>query len=350
MRRPQNGLTDALIKSLKLAPRGTVYDVGDAGETKRLRLRVSSTSKRFYMSGRWGKRKSSATLRAIGPYKLESIDELEPTDELKSKDGYFTLRQAREKAREWDRKRKVGIDPKQADAVEQRRTFAALVQEYLKRPEFLIQRQANKYKREIERELTDEKRNPWVKKGVSEIDDGDIASLVEAIRDRPAPSQAWHIMGHIRLIFKFAMRPVNRRRLGLEVNPAEHLDRDSFGLKKVRRQVLLDDELLSAFWAATMALGYPFGPMYQLLCLGGQRISNWQKAHWTWINLAKRELTIPGEFFQIEGAPHRQAFRQNARDTQPVASLCRSGKRRLFVFIYERHHTNELRLRGQEVA
>jgi hypothetical protein len=66
MRRPHNGLTDALIKSLKLAPRGTVYDVGDTGETKRLRLRVSSTSKRFYMSARWGKGKSSATLRAIG--------------------------------------------------------------------------------------------------------------------------------------------------------------------------------------------------------------------------------------------------------------------------------------------
>jgi hypothetical protein len=111
-----------------------------------------------------------------------------------------------------------------------------------------------KNKREIERELLEKRRNPWLNKPVSGIDDGDIAELIEAIRDRPAPSQAMNILEHIRLIFKFGMRPGNRKTYGLTGHPIEHLNKDDFGLKKVRRQVLLDDREISAFWAATEAL------------------------------------------------------------------------------------------------
>jgi hypothetical protein len=57
MERPKNGLTVALIKSLKLASKGKSYEVGDTGETRRLRIHVSSVSKSFYMSARWERAK-----------------------------------------------------------------------------------------------------------------------------------------------------------------------------------------------------------------------------------------------------------------------------------------------------
>lgn len=177
---------------------------------------MSSASKTFYISARWGKGKASATLRAIGLFTAASTA------------GYFTLAQARATTRKWDRKRKVGIDPRRPD---EEATFPALVEKYLGRAKFKELKQAAKYEHEIRRELLDKQRNPWLNKAVAEIDDVDVAQLIAAIRDRPAPGQALNILGHTRTIFTFAMMPEHRRMYSLKSHPIAHLNATGFDLE-----------------------------------------------------------------------------------------------------------------------
>jgi hypothetical protein len=96
LKSPKNGLSALFIKSLKRAGRGEQYEVRDVGETRNLRIRVSSLSKKFYMTARWHKGAVSATARLIG--------EFAPSEEEASElEGSVTLAQARDIARNWER-------------------------------------------------------------------------------------------------------------------------------------------------------------------------------------------------------------------------------------------------------
>lgn len=55
LKSPKNGLTTLFIKGLKRAGQGEQYEVTDVGEARNLRIRVSSRSKKFYMTARWHK-------------------------------------------------------------------------------------------------------------------------------------------------------------------------------------------------------------------------------------------------------------------------------------------------------
>jgi integrase len=55
----------------------------------------------------------------------------------------------------------------------------------------------------------------------------------------------------------------------------------------------LNNNELHYIWQAAGALGYPFGPMYQLLMLTGQRRNEWAAASRSEVNSEKRWLEIP---------------------------------------------------------
>ena len=63
--------------------------------------------------------------------------------------------------------------------------------------------------------------------------------------------------------------------------------REIIGAKKARTRVLNDDEL-RALWKAAEGMGYPYGPLFQLLALTGQRKSEVAEARWSEIDLVKR--------------------------------------------------------------
>ena len=290
--RPDKGLTVNFIKSLKLAGEGQAYEVADKGETRRLRIRVSSRSMTFYMCARWKKGAVSATSRAIG--------EFSETEEQ----GCVTLLQARQQVREWEKLRRVGIDP-QVKSREERRdadaknaalqsaTFSAVTEDYLHRDYFRQQRQQRRVEKEIRRHLLAPERNRWVHRPIAEIEDTDVAELLARIRDLPAPAQAVSIHSHLRLIFSFAVIPENRGRYNLKVHPIAHLKRKDFGLRKRSRTVTLDDNEICAFWNAASAIPYPMGSFYKLLCAGGQRVREWAHAQWSEIDLDAKTFTIP---------------------------------------------------------
>jgi len=281
-------LTDAMIAGLKPAPEGTRIEIRD-DLLPSFAVRVTDKgTKTFVLITRFPGSKNPAR-RAIGEY---------PT---------LSLQQAREEARSWLLLIKRGIDPKDEIAksrAEQERkrenTFKAVVSDYLSD---IASRKRNRHadqdKREIERELLAAGRNKWLNKPVAEVTDADIAELIGAIRDRPAPGMAYNVWGHVKAIFSWAMWPERRQGYGLTINPTQHLQPKHFKLSKTVSTRVLSDEEIQAYWQAADATPYPLGPFYKLLMLTGQRKSEVSDARWREFDLQKRKLwTVPEERFK----------------------------------------------------
>lgn len=60
------------------------------------------------------------------------------------------------------------------------------------------------------------------------------------------------------------------------------------------RERVLNDNELRAVWDATITMGYPFGPLIQLLLTTGQRLREVAQAEWSEIDMHSCEWTIPG--------------------------------------------------------
>ena len=147
-----------------------------------------------------------------------------------------------------------------------------MVEDFLKR-HVKGQRRAAKVEREIRRELIP----AWKDKQVTQITRGDVVALVEAIADRPAPYQARNVFGHVSVFFNWA---IDRGKFGLEASPCDRLKPGRLiGEKKPRQRVLSDDEIF-ALWRATSRLGYPYGPLFRLLLITGQRKAEVGEARW----------------------------------------------------------------------
>lgn len=290
-------LTDRKIKSLKPADTGKRYEVMDAVVSS-FGVRVTDKGKRtFFLIGRFGGN-NNPVRRALGDY------------------GAITLEQARDKARTWISLNQKGTDPKieearakQAELRKQRTSFSSVAEDYLAR-RVVRHRSKAATTREIRVELVAR----WAERPITEITRADVINLVEKIADRPAPYSAHLILGHIRALFNWA---IARGTYGLEASPCDRLHpADIIPAKKHRQRVLTDPEL-AALWRATERigyglLGYPFGPLYQLLLLTGARKSEIAAARWGELDLNKNVLVIPPERFKSD-ATHLIPLSANAR-------------------------------------
>ncbi|AYM62914.1 integrase arm-type DNA-binding domain-containing protein [Agrobacterium fabrum] len=288
MRFPPKKLTDAGVSSLKTPPKGRLDEHPDA-MFPGFAVRVSDRGRKTFILITRYPGSSSPTRRAIGHYPVMSLAE------------------AREEAKNWTLLIARGVDPKE-ERIEAKKesarkrvnNFAAVVEDYLKD---ILTRQRNRHAKkdatEIRRELLDPSRNAWMKKSISDITDADIAELIGAIRDRPAPGMAYNVWGHIKAIFSWAMWPERRQGYGLTSNPTQHLQPKHFKLSKtVSTRVLSDDEI-RAYWQVADETPYPLGPFYKLLMLTGQRKSEVSDAAWGEFDLIKRKLwTVPEERFK----------------------------------------------------
>jgi integrase len=126
-----------------------------------------------------------------------------------------------------------------------------------------------------------------------------VVKLVEAIADRPAIYQAHNCFGHIRTFFNWV---IDRGIYGLDLSPCDRLKPARLiGPKKPRQRVLNDDEIF-AYLRAADRQGYPFGAMFRLLALTGQRKSEVSDARWREFDLEKRIWTIPPERFKSDAS------------------------------------------------
>jgi integrase len=297
----KNRLTDRKVKTLKR--KSARYDVMDT-DVPGLGVRVTETGqKSFILIARYPG-SSNPTRRTIGEYPA------------------ISLQKARERAREWRELLRKGIDPK-AEEERQRRlelrkqqtTFGVAAEDFLER-HVRGHRKARDTEREIRRDLI----GAWGDRPIASISRDDVVVLIESIAKRPAPYLAHVILGHARSLFNWA---INRGTYGLETSPCDRIKPATLiGAKEPRQRVLSDAEI-AAVWHGSEALGYPFGPLYQLLLLTGARKNEVAGAKWGEFDLKKKIWTVPPERFK-SNASHLVPLSDQAVGT--LASLPRFTK------------------------
>jgi integrase len=277
---PKRTLNDRIVKALK--PAVHLYDQMDA-LVPGFGVRVAESGRRtFMLIARYGGSKNP-TRRALGEY------------------GELTLEEAREKAREWLKLVQQGRDPK--DEMERQRiaeqrkranSFAAVAEDFIseKLP-------AERKGREVERDIRREFLPAWGGRPISEITPLDVRTLIKAAKDRGAPYQAHNLLGTVRRMFSWA---IDQHVYGIETSPCDRLKPKAIIGEKVFRTRILTDDELRAFWPATAQLGYPYGPLFRMLALTGQRKSEVAEARWPEFDLAKRLWTIPAARMKADAA------------------------------------------------
>jgi hypothetical protein len=98
---------------------------------------------------------------------------------------------------------------------------------------------------------------------------------------------------------------MHEERFGLASNPAHDIEPALLvGRKDTRKRVLTDAELC-AFWKAAATMGYPYGPLFQLLLLCGCRnteaarrslltrrfVFQTSTPKWCWVNMETARTT-----------------------------------------------------------
>jgi integrase len=225
--------------------------------------------------------------------------------------GALALTDARSKARSWIELIGQGKDPAAEEArIErenlrrQENTFLAVAEEYIRL--VIVGPDETKPKQrkgpEIARVIRSVFILLWGERPITEITRHDVLTAIEAVRDHGtakmlashgikvkqrkggrgnagrAPAQARNLLGSLKTLFSWA---IERGTYGLEVSPCDHLrSARIIGEKESGDRVLSDDEIF-AFWRATGRMGYPAGPLYQLLLLTGLRLNEVADGRWT---------------------------------------------------------------------
>lgn len=114
----------------------------------------------------------------------------------------------------------------------------------------------------------------WHGKDLSEITRADIHLLLDRVAVGRGKAAAIEMRKHLSKLFHWAID----REL-IQSNPITRLDRDEVYVE--RERVLSMDEL-QRVWDAAGDMGYPFGPMYRMLILTGQRRAEIGEMERTW--------------------------------------------------------------------
>lgn len=139
---------------------------------------------------------------------------------------------------------------------------------------------------ETERLLRRNFLGPWKRKPITDIAKSDVLKVLDGIVADGNPSAANHAFAAIRKFFNWTVE-----RGLLDVSPC-------FGIKaparaQSRDRVLTDEEL-KTLWSASVTLGYPFGPIFQLLATTAQRRGEVVGMRWDELDLEASVWTLPG--------------------------------------------------------
>jgi integrase len=307
-------LTERSINALKPAETGKRYDRPD-GIVPGLAVRVTDKGVRtFILTARYPGNQSPSKRK-------REHTGLNPTRREIAKVGEISLADARDRAREWLRLIKTGVDPmdieeaqRQAEAEkrltierEKQNTFAAVVEIFL--TEYVHGRNMRRAKH-VETRVRNELVPHWKNKPVQSITRDDVEDLIGDIVNRPAPRYAHNVLDDTKMFFGWCVDVVKRDRpYKLTTSPCDRIKPAKLiGEKKVRTRVL-DDAELRALWKACETIGYPYGRAVQLLLLVGCRLNEAARAQRREFNGA---WIIPAERFK-SGQQHPLPITEDIR-------------------------------------
>jgi integrase len=127
----------------------------------------------------------------------------------------------------------------------------------------------------------------WHGRLIRDITRRDIIDVLDRVVDGGAPVVANRVLAATRKMFNWALA-----RDILSVSPCAGVKPPT---EEQARDRVLDDSELALVWQAADKVGYPFGPMVQLLALTGQRRDEVAKMRWAEVDYEKRLWTLPRE-------------------------------------------------------
>lgn len=205
--------------------------------------------------------------------------------------GEMTLEQARSKARDWKALVARGIDPRQEAEREARvnlerraNTVSAVIEDFIA-DKLPSERKGKEVARDIRREFV----GAWGDRPITEIDRAAVVAVIKAAKDRGSPHQARNLLGYATRFFNWA---IVQGAYGLETSPCDRLKPKDLVGKKTGRSRILDDAEMAAVWEGAGELGQPYGPLFRVLILTGQRRNEIARAR-------RRELTDGGNVLLI---------------------------------------------------
>jgi integrase len=227
----------------------------------------------------------------------------------------------REKVREWRGLIDRGIDPKlevaRQRAVEKKKqiqTLAALWDEFEK------EHVAKLVKADEGRRAGEWWKSQFRDRIAAEIEPWEIGQAISKLKDR-TPAEARNRLGHLGGMYSWA---IGTGGWGIKSNPVGELNPTKLIGAKTRRHRVLSDEELRLVWTscngpvgveslkearrrdakpdARAPLAYPYGPVFRLMILTGQRENEVAGMRWSEIDLRKKLWTIPVERMKMKRA------------------------------------------------
>ena len=264
---PKRALTAASVERLRPPAKGQldIFDRGYPG----LALRASyGGSKSFVFFYRIGGKLRRMTLGTFPAMSLSKARE--------------AWRQARQDASE-------GRDPSNARQRQRGATdFQNVAEEWLRRDQA-----KNRSHDTVKRILNKDVLPVWGHRSIEEINRRDVLDLIDGIADRGAVIMARQVHSHLHRLFKWCVG-----RGIIELNPVTDLPKP--GAAVARDRVLKDAEIV-AVWKAAAEVGWPYGPIVQLLLVTGARRDEIGGLRWAEIDDA--EISLSGARTK-NGEPH----------------------------------------------
>jgi integrase len=196
---------------------------------------------------------------------------------------------ARDLARSSMQKAGRGVHPveqrQQAEQSRERDTLAVVIDRYLDR--YAAKRMRPDYHKETRRTLDRDVKPALGGKPIGEVTRRDVRELLEAIVDRGSPSHANHVLAYLRAMLNWAISNDL-----IEANPCDLLKMPA---AKVERDRALNADEIKPFWRGCGAIGWPFGPLFQLLLLTAARRDELAESRWSEFDLNKALWTLPRE-------------------------------------------------------
>lgn len=126
----------------------------------------------------------------------------------------------------------------------------------------------------------------WKARPLDTIKRADIVAVLDRLISANTPSAANHAFAAVRKFFNWCVE-----RGQLEVSPCNGL---RLPAKPSSRDRVLTDKELVRLWQAAQSVGYPFGTIFQVLALTGQRRGEVIGMEWSELDFKKGIWTLPG--------------------------------------------------------
>jgi len=198
---------------------------------------------------------------------------------------------ARERARSALIEVAKGVDPAgaarvakiEAETKAERDRVSAVVDLFVERHAKAKQKSWQETRRVFDREILPF----WGARALGSITRAEVHELLDRVVDRGSPIMANRVLAAVRKLFNWSVE-----RGLVTSSPCDKIKAP--GAERSRDRILTDSEL-RAVWKAGDAVGWPFGPLVQLLLLTGQRREEVGAMRWAEVDLDAGLWTLPRE-------------------------------------------------------